>query len=227
MALKEFYNTNDDISGTITTTAWYAQTWTTTSSYNISSVKLKLYWSGSAPANVIVGIRATTEGKPSGADLTSGSILGSAVTEGSPGTFIEIPLTSYALADATKYAIVVRVDTNSCYWRADNSSPTYDGGNGCSSTNSGVAWTTGSYDFMFEVYGSSTTYSELSGTIEGAGALSGNLSSDSISELSGTIAGIGAMSGNLGSVLVNISSDINYKRLVAAGSNGFYYEDIT
>jgi len=72
----------------------------------------------------------------------------------------------------------------------------------------------------------SVTYSELSGTITGTGALSGNLSSDLISELSGTIAGVGAMSGNLGSVLVGISSNINYKRLVVVGSNGFYYEDI-
>ena len=69
-------------------------------------------------------------------------------------------------------------------------------------------------------------YSELSGTVEGVGTPSGNLEIATISELSGTIAGVGAMSGNLGSVLVNISSDINYKRLVVAGSNGFYYEDI-
>jgi len=79
---------------------------------------------------------------------------------------------------------------------------------------------------IYAVAGSGITYSELSGTIVGVGAASGNLSSDSISELSGTIAGVGAMSGNLGSVLVDISSNINYKRLVVAGSNGFYYEDI-
>ena len=84
----------------------------------------------------------------------------------------------------------------------------------------------GAHTAIYAIGGVGVTYSELSGTIAGVGTPSGNLEIASISELSGTIAGVGAMSGNLGSVLVHISSDINYKRLVVVGSNGFYYEDI-
>lgn len=153
MALQEFYNTGDDIDAPITVTTWRGQTWTTTSAYNITSVKLKLYRGGTPPTNVTVSIRATSAGLPTGADLTSGSIAGSTVTEGTPGSFIEIPLTPYALSNATKYAIVCRVDDAGCTWRVDNSSPSYAGGNGCTSTNSGVNWTTGGWDSMFEIYG--------------------------------------------------------------------------
>jgi len=79
---------------------------------------------------------------------------------------------------------------------------------------------------IYAIGGVGTTYSELSGTIAGTGTPSGNLEVLSISELSGTIAGVGAMSGNLGSVSVRIVDSVNYTRLVAVGSDQFYYEDI-
>lgn len=79
---------------------------------------------------------------------------------------------------------------------------------------------------IYALVGAGITYSELSGTIEGVGTPSGNLEINTISELSGTIAGVGAMSGNLGSVSVHITHSINYTRLVAVGSDQFYYEDI-
>lgn len=228
MALREFYNTGDDIWITPSVANWYAMTWTTTAAYSITSVKLKLYRGGTPPANVIVSIRDTVAGKPSGGDLTSGSIAGVGLT-GNPGIFEEILLTPYDLEDAKKYAIVVRCDTVSCSWRIDNSSPSYGGGNGVFSNNSGSSWTTKTYDMMFEVYGSNGQFSELSGTIAAVSVVE-NADLDLItwSNLSGTIAAVSTVGpSSLGSTIVELDIATAYiKRLVVAGSNKLYYEDI-
>lgn len=225
MALREFYNTGDDIWITPAVTDWYAMTWTTTAAYSITSVKLKIYRGGTPPANVIVSIRDTVAGKPSGGDLTSGSIAGVGLT-GNPGIFEEILLTPYDLEDATKYAIVVRCDTVSCGWRIDNSSPSYGGGNGVFSNNSGSSWTTKTYDMMFEVYGSNGQFSELSGTIAAVSVVE-NADLDLItwSNLSGTIAATSTVGpSSLGSVIVGITPGVTTKRIVAVGNNQLWYE---
>ncbi|KKK82666.1 hypothetical protein LCGC14_2801110, partial [marine sediment metagenome] len=187
MALQEFYNTGDDTQTTVTAISWYAQTWTTTSAYNIISVKLKLYDSG-AINNFIVSIRATSAGLPTGGDLTSGSISNSAITDGNPGSFVEIPLTPFALSDATKYAIICRTDAQSTSWRADNSSSSYGGGNGVrDSGSSGVNWTAQTWDQMFEIHaesfvvfsGSTAAVSNAIGAISVASQLSGNIAASS------------------------------------------------
>jgi hypothetical protein len=167
MALQEYYNTGDNTGTTFTPTTWVTQTWTTTSAYNITSVKLKLYRTATPPDNVIIEIKATDgAGKPTGAALTTGSIAGSTVTESSPGSFVEIPLTPYALSDATKYAIVAYVDTVSASWRLDTTSPSYAGGEVGSSGDSGSSWTMFStIDSMFEVYGGATVYEEGTKTV--------------------------------------------------------------
>ena len=227
MALQEYYNTDDDTNVTPTSTAWFAMTWTTTSAYSISSVKLKIYRGATPPANVIVGIRATSGGLPTGEDLTSGSIAGAGLLT-TPGQFEEISLTPYALDDATKYAIVVRVDTVSCGWRVDNSSPSYSGGNGASSTNSGEDWTARTWDNMFEVYGSTETFSELSGTIAAVSTVEdATLDTIAFSSLSGTIAAVSNVAAaSLGQVAVSLAESVVYTRLVAVGNGRFYYEAI-
>lgn len=227
MALQEFYNTNDDIAATIIGNNWFGQTWTTESAYSIASVKLKLYRGATGPDNVTVSIRATSAGLPTGGDLTSGSIAGSTLTQGSPGDFIEIPLTPFALSDATKYAIILNVDNLSCSWRVDNSAPSYAGGNGCSSTNAGVGWSTGGWDSMFETHDSSGTFSELSGTIAATTTVTGNMILGTLSELSGTIAAQSTVSGNLGSVTVEINTPTSIiKRLFSVGNNQVWFESI-
>lgn len=155
MALQDYYNTGDDTFIAATSTQWLAQTFTANQTYTIGSVKLKLYRSVTPPTNVLVSIRATDgSGHPTGGDLTTGSIAGSSITEGTPGAFHEIDLTPYELTNGIKYAIVLTVDDVSVTWRLDNSSPTYANGNAEKSTNSGVDWSAQSYDFMFETYDS-------------------------------------------------------------------------
>lgn len=93
-------------------------------------------------------------------------------------------------------------------------------------------WTHGQPNgaFVFAIYAkvqAGTTYSELSGTITGAGSVSGDMEALTFEELSGTIAGVGSLSASLGSVTVGLSEQLNaIKRLVVAGKDRIYYEDI-
>jgi hypothetical protein len=123
-------------------------------------VKLKLYRSGS-PGTVTVSIRATSASKPTGSDLTSGTINGNTLTTDTAGAWYEIALTLYRLLANTKYAIVVRAESgtsgNALFWRCDGTSPTYSGGAVCYSSNSGVTWGNedANADMMFEVWSAS------------------------------------------------------------------------
>jgi len=79
---------------------------------------------------------------------------------------------------------------------------------------------------IYAVVGSGVEYSELSGTCAGTGDGSGDLELESYSALAGTCAAVGTGSGDLGSVLVRAGEYNTYKRLVAAGNNQIWYEDI-
>jgi len=155
--LYEYYNTGDNYRIDIYSAYWEAQTFTPTTRHIITSVKIKVYRYGS-PGIVTVSIRATDgSGHPTGADLTSNTFDGNALTTSSSGEWKEVALTSYLLNAGTKYAIVVRATSgdyfNCIFWRWDDSSPTYAGGNREKSSNSGSSWTTDSEDYMFEEWG--------------------------------------------------------------------------
>lgn len=156
--LYEYYNTGDDGSATVQGINWYAQTFTPSVAHKITSVKLKLYRTGS-PGEITLSIRATSGNHPTGADLCSGTTDGDTLTTDTAGEWREITLgAGYDLVAGTKYAIVVRVLTgdidNKAHWRWDATSPSYTRGNLELSLNSGSSWTsyTG-HDLMFEEYG--------------------------------------------------------------------------
>jgi len=74
--LYEYYNTGDDSSQSVYGSNWYAQTFTSSIAHTITSVKLKLYRTGS-PGTVTVSIRATDgSGHPILPDLCSGTTDG-------------------------------------------------------------------------------------------------------------------------------------------------------
>jgi hypothetical protein len=160
MALKEYYITGDDSLGGFQATQWHAETFTTTSAYTITSVKLLMARLGS-PGNLTVSIRATSGGEPTGGDLCSVTIDPSSITTNEVGEWVEFTFdTPYALSDATLYAIVARTATgdndNRIYWRADISSPSYSGGQFGLSADSGSSWVMlSSTDKLFETWGSS------------------------------------------------------------------------
>ena len=158
--LYEYYNTGDDSSvpGGIYGARWRAQTFTPSVAHKITSVKLKLFRSGS-PGTVTVSIRATDgSGHPTGADLCSGTTNGNTLPTASPYEWREITLGSgYNLSASTKYAIVTRAPSgtsvNYLDWRY-KSSGTYTGGWYELSNDSGATWTSATAaDFMFEEWG--------------------------------------------------------------------------
>lgn len=173
--LYEGYSVGDDGGDSIYGGYWTGQTFTVgATAHNITSVKLKMYRTGS-PGPLIVSIRATGgDGKPTGKDLTSGMTNANLFTTIAPGQLYEIAVTEYTPSPNTKYVIIARIlggDWANCvYYRSDSSSPTYAYGNWLASGNSGSSW--GAYtgvDMMFEVWGSPWPYGKVTviGTAKG------------------------------------------------------------
>lgn len=158
MRKYQYYITNDDGDRDIYTGNWAGQTFTPTVDHMIASVKLKLFRVGN-PGTITVSIKATSGGKPIGADLCSGTIEGNTITTDTNGDWYEIPLgNGFNLDIGAQYAIIVRApdgDTdNKLSWRADIADATYSGGTYCSSSDSGTDWSTYSgVDCMFEEWG--------------------------------------------------------------------------
>lgn len=153
--LLEYYNSNDDSSGIANTTRWKAQTFTTDSSCNVTSAKVKIYREGS-PNDIYVSIQGVDgEGQPDGSDLCSGTTNGNTLTASSPGEWREIDFTvPTTLAATTQYALVIYTQANQIRWRGDGSSPTYAGGMLESSEDAGATWSHNSgWDMMFELWG--------------------------------------------------------------------------
>lgn len=173
MQLYQHYNTGDDDDREAYENDWLAQTFTTETIHLIAKVKLKLFRTGS-PGTILVSIKATTDGKPTGADLCSGEIEGNTITEDPGGEWYEIPLgDGFTFARDTKYAIVVKaVDgdvANRVSWRSDKTEPGYTRGEYNISSNSGETWDSfPAVDCMFEEWGvgepapSTITWGQLS-----------------------------------------------------------------
>lgn len=158
MRKYQYYNTNDDDDRDIYLANWGAQTFTPAVDHVIGKVKLKLFRVGD-PGTITVSIKPTSGGKPVGADLCSGIILGTDITLDSNGDWYEISFgDGFDLDIGAQYAIVVRAPSgdasNKVSWRADITSPTFTGGTFVSSSDSGVDWSLVSgVDCMFEEWG--------------------------------------------------------------------------
>lgn len=161
--LYEYYTTGDDDATIIYGVNWNAQTFTigtvgTDENHNITSVKLLLYRVGS-PGTLTIAITAVDgDGKPTGADLTSGTTNGDTLTDVFTGDWREITLTPYELQASTQYAIIVKAlsgdGSNYLRWRRDVSSPTYAGGTHAYTDDSGSSWNVvATQDCLFEEYG--------------------------------------------------------------------------
>jgi len=158
MRKYQYYNTNDDDDRDGYTANWMAQTFTPVTDHIIGKVKLKLFRVGD-PGTITVSIKATSGGKPVGADLCSGTILGTDLTDNTNGDWYEISFgDGFDLDIGAVYAIIVRAPSgdasNKVSWRADITDPTFTGGTFVSSSDSGVDWSIVSgVDCMFEEWG--------------------------------------------------------------------------
>ena len=158
MALQESFELSDGTGAAIYGTTWGMQSWTTGSAYTISDVALYCYKYGSC-GNVKVSIRETTDGKPSGDDLCSVTVAEGVISDFPTRAWYTFTFdTSYALDDATQYAIVFRATSGNAanyFGPFGYGSTGYAGGGYATSTNSGSGWGTVSTanDMDFRTYG--------------------------------------------------------------------------
>lgn len=164
IALKDYFNTGNDNEASVGYEASYfaAETFTPAVDYLITSVKVKLYKTGSPTGNVSVSITTTSSGEPvEGTILTSSTIACSGITTNSAGDWYEATFaTPYRLTASTKYSIMLDLPSgdhsNRLFWlqKYKAGSPyEYSGGNLCTSSNSGGTWTQEYGVLMFEAYG--------------------------------------------------------------------------
>lgn len=228
--LEQYYDTGDDSYSNARGVNWVAQQFTTSGAFTITKVSLLVYRVDS-PGTVVVSIRATSSGYPTGADLCSGSFSGDDLTTDTAGEWAEAVFSSpAALSASTQYAIIVRaIDAGAAYvrWRRDYSSPTYSGGMLLASTNSGVSFTAySSGDQMFRTY-SGTVDAEY---VDAECTVTCTSSVTIAAEVSGEIVTIALTVTGTSSVTLamtaNVVNTTHNVCLVAAGNGQIWYEDI-
>ena len=152
------------------------QTFQHSSNFDITSIKLKLWKSGTPGTNLVVSIYATAGGKhlPTGAPIVSVNYPTANITSTSaPGAWYTVSITATGLSANTYYAIVSGPDEadwgwNNCIrWRQDHVAPLYNYGFTIDENN-GV-WDSYTYDYMFEVWGDEIAVPIISQTRLGSG----------------------------------------------------------
>jgi hypothetical protein len=152
--LQDSYTTNNN-QGAMADTAWMAQLFTAGSSYTVTQISVNLYKAAGATGTLTVSLRATSGGKPTGADLASDTMSVADLPTSNDGTvFQDFEFSpGYALTNGTVYAIVVRTSgATTVYWK-EQTSGDYAGGTRCSSIDSGATWSVNStIDYDFKTY---------------------------------------------------------------------------
>ena len=141
---------------------WGAMTFTATSSYPLTSIVIPCLGDGSL-GTVTVSIRNTTDNKPSGNDLCSGTVNGDLISTSSPYEGIVVSLgVGTNIVEGNVYAIIVRSVTTKLRWesrlRASTNGAMYAGGRQCTSSDGGVTWTATTYDCFFELHSAGDVY---------------------------------------------------------------------
>lgn len=172
---EEYFAGDDDFVNVYGANRWMFQTFTTTSSYTITSVYLLLYRAG-LPSTLNIEIYACDASHyPTGVALCSGTTDGDTLDTSSPFTKRQITLGAGALlVDATEYAIVLKdltgIDPPAVRWRVDSdgSGGGYAGGRQGYTTDGGASWGLygASQDAMFEVWGDAGGGGGWAGTVD-------------------------------------------------------------
>jgi hypothetical protein len=141
---------------TVTSTTWSGQTFQTSGAFDIGKVSFIMKRTAPASGNITMHLRATSLGKPSGADLASVTIDGSTITTDGAGEWIDFILdTPYSLSSSTYYAIVLSAVSGGetfgmGFWFGGAVNGSYT-----NSVNSGATWTNNTgIETTFKVYSS-------------------------------------------------------------------------
>ena len=182
---KVSYTSGDDALGSFYGDTWIAQNFTTSSStINATSIKLKVKRTGT-PGAITVSIKAIDgDSKPTGSDLTSGTLDYTDLIADAETGWIVLPLSDYTLSASTTYSLVIRAsggDNSNKYESRMKTTGTYSGGNNLTSSNAGSSWTTGTADLLFDLYGDTNAVAMVDVlTMDSEGVKSGKFQSGDI-----------------------------------------------
>jgi hypothetical protein len=137
---------------------WTGQTFIPAVSGTLAKADVQLFCSGcgATPPNLTLSVRNTSGGLPTGADLATTTIPGSAFASGSTVLLTATFGSPAPLTSGTQYALVLRpvsAPAGSGYFWIRSSPSTYANGSRVLSADSGVAWTADTTrDFNFKTY---------------------------------------------------------------------------
>jgi hypothetical protein len=140
------------------TPAWTGQTFIAAVNGSIVKADVQLFCNGcgATPPNLTLSVRATSAGLPTGADLTTATIPGSAFASGASVTFTATFVTPVALTSGTQYALILRpvsAPAGSGYFWIRSSPSTYANGSRVLSADSGATWSADTTrDYNFKTY---------------------------------------------------------------------------
>ena len=135
---------------------WTGQTFIPSVTGTLAKADVQLFCNGcgATPPNLTLSVRNTTAGLPTGADLASVTIPGSAFSSGASVTFTATFGSPATLTSGTQYALVLRpvaVPLGSGYFWIRSSPTTYANGSRVTSGDSGGTWATDTTrDFNFK-----------------------------------------------------------------------------
>src|SRR5206468_1901910 len=111
---------------------------------------------GATPPNLTLSVRATSAGLPTGADLATVTVPGSAFASGATTTFTASFGSPATLTSGTQYALILRpvsAPAGSGYFWIRSSPSTYASGSRVLSADSGSTWSAdATRDYNFKVY---------------------------------------------------------------------------
>jgi len=128
--------------GSVTATTWGGQTFTPISTGQVTKIDINLFCSScsGSPQNLTVGIRATSGGFPTGADLATATIPG--FISGTQQYYTATFASPVALTGGTMYAFIIHPNVNptGTYALTRSGADVYSGGTRLSGSSSGTVW---------------------------------------------------------------------------------------
>src|SRR6185369_15037124 len=137
---------------------WTGQTFIAGVSGQLVKADIQLFCSGcgATPPNLTLSVRATAAGLPTGADLATATVPGSAFASGSTTTFTASFGSPATLTSGTQYALILRpvsAPAGSGYFWIRSSPSTYASGSRVLSADSGGTWSADTTrDYNFKTY---------------------------------------------------------------------------
>jgi len=140
------------------TPAWTGQTFIAGVTGTLVKADIQLFCSGcgATPPNLTLSVRATSAGLPTGADLASVTVPGSAFSSGAITLFTATFGAPATLTSGTQYALILRpvsAPAGSGYFWVRSSPGTYANGSRVLSADSGATWSADTTrDYNFKTY---------------------------------------------------------------------------